>query len=107
MVQKTFAQMGKIPVRISRGCDALIDLDYMDSPPRHVGGCQIAQHDPWSAATTHCNNKSSARVYRQPRFFGDDRRRFWATDSAVSNTSTSICVSGFIMSFRRAHARSG
>jgi hypothetical protein len=76
MVQKTFAQMGKIPVRISRGCDALIDLDYMDSPPRHVGGCQIAQHDPWSAATTHCNNKSSARVYRQPRFFGDDRRRF-------------------------------
>ena len=66
--------MGEIPVRMSGGSVALVDLHDMDRRPRHVGSCQRAQHQPWCVATAYCHNKTAARGHCQSGFFSNDCR---------------------------------
>src|SRR5258706_16105100 len=74
MIEKAFAQVSEIPVRMSRGSNALIDLYYLDGRPRHVRTSQRAQHQPRCVAAAHGHNESTSRGHSRSGFFSDDLR---------------------------------
>src|SRR5437588_12468847 len=61
MIEKAFAQVREIPVRITVGSDTLIDLEYVHGRPRHLCGSQGAQHQPRCLATAYGHNKAAVR----------------------------------------------
>src|ERR1039458_2649105 len=69
MFEQACAQMCQVSIRISGGCDALVNLEDMHVFPRHFFVCQRAQHDPgrMTAADRHdeaptgCNRSASVR----------------------------------------------
>src|ERR1700675_4898159 len=65
MIEKAFAQVREIPVRMSGGSHALVDLHYMHTRPRHVLGSESAQHHPRRVATAYGHKKTPARGHRR------------------------------------------
>ena len=74
MIEKAFAQVSEIPVPISGGSDALVDLHHMDSGPRYVRGSQRAQHHPRCVTTAHGHNKTTSRGDCRPCVVRNDCR---------------------------------
>ena len=65
-------QVSEIPVGVSIGSHALIDLENVHAGPRYVFVRQCSQHDPWSVASADRHDESTASGDRSSRIFGDD-----------------------------------
>src|ERR1700722_19806068 len=66
--------MSEISVGIAFRRDSFVHLDDMHVLPRHIFFSEIAKHDPWGLATTHCHDKFAASCNRVSRFFSDELR---------------------------------
>src|SRR3974390_1965030 len=73
--EKALAQVSEIPVGIAARSNPFIHLNDVHLFPGHVFGGQIAQHDPWSMATTHRDDKATASSNSRPSFSGDEFSR--------------------------------
>src|ERR1700722_6553379 len=57
--------MSEISVGIAFRRDSFVHLDDMHVLPRHIFFSEIAKHDPWGLATTHCHDKFAASCNRE------------------------------------------
>src|SRR6201999_2768950 len=75
MSEQRPAQVRKVTIRISYGCDALVYLEHMHVFPRHITVSEGAKHDPGCTATAERHHEAPARITSAAGFLSDDRGR--------------------------------
>ena len=60
MVQQALAQMREVSIRVSRGRNTLIHLEYVNVCPRHVFIHERTQHHPWRMAAADSHDETAA-----------------------------------------------
>ncbi len=76
MLQQAFAQVSKVPIRISFRGYSFIDLIYMRTSPWNVLGCQRPQHDPGSVTHADSHGKTVTGSNRGPSISADHSRSY-------------------------------
>src|SRR5262245_28002964 len=72
MPKQAFAQMSKVSIRVSRRCDALVNLHHVYAFPGHLFVCQSTQHLPRRVATTDRHDETAARRDSRSSLRSDD-----------------------------------
>jgi hypothetical protein len=73
-LKEAFAQVGKVPIRVSVGGHALVDLIYVHTFPRDIFPRQRPQHDPGSVTSTNSQGEAATGSHRGPSIRSDSRR---------------------------------
>jgi hypothetical protein len=72
VLEQAFAQVSKISVRVSGGCDSLIYLHDVRALPGHLFICQSTKHFPGGVAAADRYDETAPIRHRRPGFRSDN-----------------------------------